>query len=120
MEEKEFNVISIHRVNEIRSSNFDTVLHGNVMQYPINGNIEEVRSSGIVIGGPMGWPPRAALVKGWHIESCQKIMLCKKNKINSVILFLLQTSANVEQTSLLKCFRKVLASLMTSFCACNK
>jgi len=31
-------------VSEIRSSNFDTVFNGHVLQYPINGNIEEGRS----------------------------------------------------------------------------
>jgi len=36
--------------------------------------------SGVVMGAD-GRPPRAALFKGRQIESCQKIMLCKRNKI---------------------------------------
>jgi len=36
-------------------------------------------------GGPTGRLPRAAFVKGRHIESCPKITLCKRNKINSVL-----------------------------------
>ena len=38
--------------------------------------------SGVVMGGgATGRSPRAALVEGRQIESCQKIMLCKRNKI---------------------------------------
>jgi len=37
-------LITIHEIGEIRSSNLNTVLHGHVLQYPINGNAEECRS----------------------------------------------------------------------------
>ena len=58
--------------------------------------------SGVVLGGPTGRPPRAALFKGRQIESCQKIMLCNRNKIQcflvTIYFITAQTSANVEQT----------------------
>jgi len=42
-------VISIHEIGEIRSSNLNAVLHGHVLQYPINGNAEACRSYDAVL-----------------------------------------------------------------------
>jgi len=62
--------------------------------------------SGVMIGGPTGRSPRAALVKGRHIESCQKLC-CNRNKINSVLATIHFISATDVRrcgaTSLLKC-----------------
>jgi len=48
-----------------------------------------------MIGGRRGDRPERHLLRGRHIKSCKKIMLCKKNKINSdlatIYFFLLYT-----------------------------
>ena len=38
-------VISMHEIGEIRSYNLNAMLHGHVLQYPINGNAEACRST---------------------------------------------------------------------------
>ena len=57
-------------------------------------------ASGVVTGGPTGRPHRAAPIKERHIESCHKIRLCKRNKINSVFI---ATTYFVSATDVRKC-----------------
>ena len=69
-----------------------------------------VLCSGVVMGwGPTGRSPRAAMLGGGTLRELSKIMLCKRNKINSVLATIHFISATDVRrcgaTSLLKCFR---------------
>ena len=36
-----YSAISVHKISEVRSFKFNSVFHGHVLEYPINGNAEE-------------------------------------------------------------------------------
>ena len=60
------------------------------------------KASGVVMGGRRGGRPERHLLRGRQIERIVKKLCCvreiKKTVFSKLILFLLQTSANVDQT----------------------